>query len=368
MEAGLIVNPVAGVGGPKGLKGSDGTLAGSALDKGAVLTSGHRACEAFDSLIAEAQDELLNLPDIMTCSGSMGEDALRLSGYRNFTIVYEVNDQTTGRDTTEAARVMKERGADIIVFSGGDGTARDVVRGVGEDFPVIGIPAGVKMYTGVFLNRPSDLGRAMLDILINGLRTTKVELLDFDRSSEDPSIGVGRYGRATIPVLQSIQAGKSEYPAEEEDLEGICSYLIEKMQNDTYYVMGTGSTVKAAVRMLGYVTPSLGVDIILGREMEASDVTDTDILSLLHKGKRICVVVTPLGGNGFIFGRGNQQISPAFLSSIEREDLIILATREKINRLGVLRVDTGNAQLDSSLKGLVEVITGYASRKICEVV
>ncbi len=368
LEAGLIVNPVAGTGGPKGLKGSDGSLAGSALEMGAVLISGQRAAEALKSLIIEAQDELIQLPMIMTCSGKMGEDSIKQSGYKSFTVVYEGIEPTSGRDTTSAARVMKEKGADLIIFSGGDGTARDVVEGVGEDFPVIGIPAGVKMYTGIFLNRPSDLGKAVLDILNKGLRTTNVELLDFDRAADGPDMGVGRYGKATVPLLHSIQAGKSEYPTEEEDLEGIRSYLVDNMDNEIYYVMGTGSTVKNTVRMLGYMTPILGVDIFLGKRLVASDVTDTDLLSLLHEGRRIRVILTPLGGNGFILGRGNQQISPAFIASMKREDLIVVASREKINRLGVIRVDTGDALLDSSLKGPVEVITGYASRKICEIV
>ena len=368
LEAGLIVNPVAGVGGPKGLKGSDGSLAGSALEMGAVLISGQRTAEAFESLIREAQDELIQLPRIMTCSGKMGEDSLRQSGYRNFTIVYEAIEPTSDRDTTAAARIMKEKGADMIIFSGGDGTARDVVKGVGGGFPVIGIPAGVKMYTGIFLNRPSDLGRAVMDILNKGLGTTSVELLDFGQASDGPNMGVGRYGKATIPLLQSIQAGKSEYPTADEDLEGISSYLVENMENESYYVMGTGSTVKNTVRMLGYMTPVLGVDIFRGKRLVASDVTDADLLSLLHEGRRLHVIVTPLGGNGFIFGRGNQQISKTFIASLKKEDLIIVASREKINRLGVIRVDTGNTLLDSSLKGPVEVITGYASRKICEIV
>ncbi len=370
IRAGLIVNPVAGVGGPKGLRGSDGELAGRALRNGARQKSGQRAQQAMASLAEAMHDEGMELPEILTCGGAMGEDALKGAHYGNYTVVYNAPRNTTARDTVAAAGLIKERGADIIVFCGGDGTARDVVEGAGSDFPILGIPAGVKMYTGLFLGRPCELGRSMLEIMANGLKTKHVYLLDFAKTDGKEGTGVERYGDAAVPLLRSVQQAKSESPGPGEELEGISDYFLESISSEAYYVMSTGSTVKFILRKLGYNTPVLGVDIMKGRELVGMDVTDDMLDALLHNaaGHELFVVVTPLGGNGFIFGRGNQQISASFISSVGRERVIVVATTEKMNMLRTLRVDTGDPGLDSALRGPIEVLTGYATRRISEVV
>lgn len=370
IKVGLIVNPIAGVGGPKALRGSDGSLPAAALARGARMQSVERTEAAVRSLISACAEELTEIPSILTCAGAMGEEALISASYENFEVVYHPESPTTADDTVKAAKIMKQRGVELLLFTGGDGTARDIVSAVGSEFPVLGIPSGVKMFTGIFLYRPDYLGRAIVQIAANGMRTSQEYLLDFEERGKGEPIGVARFGKATVPVLESVQSAKSESTSDEEELEGIGAYLSESLRVDSYYVVGTGRTVKALMSQLGYNTPVLGVDLLKGNKLEGQDLTDSELNSLLSgvgKG-RIFVIVTPLGGNGFIFGRGNQQISPELLKDIPRKNVVVVSTTAKVNRLERLRVDTGSGAVDSRLKGLTEVIIGYGRRRVCEIV
>lgn len=366
-RAGLIVNPLAGVGGPKALRGSDGPLAADAISKGATMLAADRAREAIRSLIDAYSERQTDPPQVLVCGGPMGEDVLTDSGCEAFRVVYLPDSPTTPQDTVESARIMKEQGADLILFAGGDGTARDVVKGVGPEFPVLGIPAGVKMYTGIFLYRPAQLGRAVMEMEINGLRTSQVNLLDFERQDKNEPSGLAKFGTVTVPLLDWVQTGKSESSSEEDELEGIGTYMREHLSADSYYVIGTGRTVKSILQGLGYDTPVLGVDLLQGDILKGRDLTDTELAGLLTgvDRNRIFFIVTPLGGNGFILGRGNQQISPLLLKGCPRENVIVVSTTSKVNKLGRLRVDTGDNSLDERLRGLTEVITGYGRRRVC---
>lgn len=370
IKVGLLVNPLAGVGGPKALRGSDGVLAADALAKGAKQLSLARAEEAIRSLIEICAEEQTELPSILTCAGAMGEEVLLKTSYRQYSVVYRPGKPTTPKDTVLSATAMKKEGACMILFTGGDGTARDVVAGVGSDFPVLGIPSGVKMFTGVFLWRPDQLGKAISQIIAQGLRTSKLELLDFREQGKGEPVGVAKFGTVTVPVLDSVQSGKSESASEEEELAGIGVYIREFLRDDCYYVMGTGRTAKSVLRVLGHETPVLGVDLLRGDKLVGKDLTDTELNDMLSGvGKdRIYIMVTPLGGNGFILGRGNQQISPELLTDIPRRNVVVVSTTEKLNRLNSLRVDTGDGPLNTRLRGLTEVITGYGRRRVCEVV
>lgn len=369
IRAGLIVNPVAGVGGPKAHKGSDGSIAAAAMAEGAVPLAGSRTREAIISLIASVHEEGVELPEMVTCSGSMGEQELVAAGFPGFSVIYNAPSVTSASDTARAAALMKEHGMDIILFAGGDGTARDVARAVGEEFPILGIPAGVKMYTGAFLNMPSDLGRALIQLMTQGIRTMKIELLDFSSQPDAGSIGVEVYGKASIPVISCSQAGKSEHPSTQEELDGISSRVLEKMKSGAYFVMGTGNTVKAIMRRLGHSTPVLGVDLLIGTRLLASDVTDERLTELLSgvPDESIFIVVSPIGGNGFLFGRGNQQIPSSIIGKAAGGNIIVVSTTEKMNRLRKLRVDSGDTMLDLKLKGIVEVITGYTTLRVSEI-
>lgn len=369
MIVGFIVNPLAGIGGPKALKGSDGRLAESAIRLGAKAAAPEKARIAVASLLDALRDEGIEEPHLLTCSGPMGEESLKKAGYVNYSIVYSPKEVTAPEDTTNAAREMMVGGADIVLFTGGDGTARDVVAATGMKLPVLGIPSGVKMYSGAFLNTPGELGPAMIEILTGGMKTARIELLDFDREPDGSEPAVAKYGQALTPVLSRVAGGKSEEPSVEEELEGISAYVIDSMISDCLYVMGTGSTVKFILRKLGYFTPVLGIDILINRKLVEKDVTDESLGRLLGGAemKKVFLILTPLGGNGFILGRGNQQLTSSLVSSLPRENIIIIATKDKMNKLKELKVDTGDETVDRKLKGIVEVVTGYGLRMVSRI-
>ncbi len=95
--------------------------------------------------------------EFFTAGGVMGEDVLRTRTDK-VTVVYATPENTSDRDTRGACAALLEAGIDILLFTGGDGTARDVMDAVDEQVPVIGIPSGVKMHSGVFANTPHDAG------------------------------------------------------------------------------------------------------------------------------------------------------------------------------------------------------------------
>lgn len=368
MLVGFIVNPVAGLGGPPGLRGSDGGRASAALAAGSLPTAGRRAEAAVRSVMSSYAEEGIEPPEIITCGGEMGENVLRRCAYGRFRVVYSPDAQSRPEDTTKAASAMKVEGAAILIFAGGDGTARDIAAGAGEGMPVLGIPAGVKMYTGAFLYRPAELGNAMLE-LEGGIVGRKTDILDFANAGTAMESGVAVYGSISVPALASVQPGKSEEMLPGDEIEGIAAYIVEHLLPDDYYIMGTGSTVKGVLRALGHSTHPMGVDLLKGRVLVAEDAGERELSEQL-KGvppERIHLVVTPLGGNGFILGRGNQQISPPLIERIPRRNITIVSTSGKLRRAGTLHVDTGSNPADRSLRGVAEVLTGYAYWKVCEV-
>jgi predicted polyphosphate/ATP-dependent NAD kinase len=111
---------------------------------------------------------------------------------------------------------------------------------------------------------------------------------------------------------------------------------------------------------LGLAKTVLGVDAVRAGELVARDVDEATILALLD-GTRATVVVTPIGGQGFVFGRGNQQLSAEVLGRVGRRGVVVVATESKLAALGgrPLLVDTGDDAVDSMLAGYVRIVTGY---------
>lgn len=369
VRIGLVVNPIAGIGGRVALKGSDGaeTLA-RALRLGAVPSSGARAVRALERLRAEAPEGSFEL---LVAPGPMGEEPARAAGLDGRVVGELASSTTTAEDTRAIALAM--RGAvDLLLFAGGDGTAADVLAAVGDHVPAIGIPAGVKTHSAAFAVTPEAAGylAAMLARGVS-LRETQAEVLDLDEDAyRRGEIAPRLVGYLRVPQERRlVQPRKAPTPAGEAvALASIAADVVEHMEPGRAYVLGPGTTVRAVAERLGVPKTLVGVDVVRDRTLVAADVAERDLLGLLAEGP-VSVVVTPIGGSGFILGRGNQQIGPEVVRRVGREHVIVLATPWKLASLegAPLRVDSGDPEVDRLLAGHLRVITGYGDRAICRV-
>jgi predicted polyphosphate/ATP-dependent NAD kinase len=360
---GFIVNPVAGLGGRVGLKGSDGlVIQQRARELGAVPEALDRAAEALRMLKKSAGD----LEKLATYPGEMGENVAVRCGFSPI-IIGDINfGQTTAADTQRAAHEMHAMGVDLIMFAGGDGTARNICDAVGVTVPTIGIPAGVKIHSAVFGVSPASAGELAALFLRDEIHTLRdAEVIDIDEVAYRKGIVSQRlFGFLQIPYQRRlVQVRKSPNPVSEEAvLNAIALDVIDHMDED-YYIVGPGTTTRSILTNLGLSKTLIGVDVVCGRKLVIADANEMSLLELLenHAAK---VVVTPIGGQGYIFGRGNQQISPKVLSKIGLDNIIVISALEKILSLGgrPLLVDTGDYEIDKALSRYIKIVTGYGER------
>jgi predicted polyphosphate/ATP-dependent NAD kinase len=364
---GLVVNPVAGIGGRVGLKGSDGTeIQRRALELGAVPQAQPRAIQALQRLIPlREQIQLITYP------AEMGEDAASACGFPPATVGSIQPGRTTAEDTRRAAKDMRGLGADLLLFAGGDGTARNIYEAVGADLAVLGIPAGVKIHSAVYATHPAAAGD-LAALYLQGRADTvrEAEVMDIDEEAfRQGSLSARLYGYLKIPVWTGlVQSQKVPSAGEEAALASLAADVAEKMEPDCLYILGPGTTVRAIASELGVNKTLLGVDVVLNRELVAADANEAQLLSLLE-GRRARIVVTPIGGQGFLFGRGNQQISPRVIQAVGRDNILVASTPDKLHALGQqpLWVDTGDPEVDQMLSGYLLVVTGYNERAIRKV-
>jgi len=355
---GLIVNPLAGVGGSVGLKGSDGEeTALKALAMGAELKANLRTQQALEPL-AGLDIELITYP------GEMGEESARIAGFAPRVIGTITRGHTTEEDTERAAREMAQQGVDLILFAGGGGTARTICHAIGDSTPVLGIPAGVKIHSGVYTVTPKAAGEVVA-MLVRGELVTLAdqEVRDIDEDAfRQGRVRAKYYGELLVPeegrFLQHVKNGGRE--VEELVLDDIAADFAENMQDNVRYIMGSGSTVQAIMDHLGLENTLLGVDLIENGQLIGQDLTTQQLLDLTC-GYDTRLVITVIGGQGLIIGRGNQQLSPELLKRIGRENIIVVATKSKIKALEgrPLIVDSGDAELNHQLSGLIRIVTGY---------
>jgi predicted polyphosphate/ATP-dependent NAD kinase len=358
-KLGLIVNPIAGMGGRVGLKGTDGPeMLRKAIELGAKPWAEDRAVEALKALLP-----IKNSLIIYTYPHKMGENAAKRAGF-NPKVMGSIGEETTADDTVRAAGDMKDAGVDILLFVGGDGTARDVCRSIGTSLITLGIPAGVKVYSSVFSTSPKTGGELALKFLRGEINDIiEAEVLDIDEDSfREGRLSVKLYGYLKIPYDSSyIPGGKvPSSHSESYDREAIAAELLDIIEDDVIYLIGPGSTTKEVMKLLNLDFSPLGVDAILNGKLIGKDLNERQIIYLIS-GRKAKVVVTPIGGQGYVFGRGNQQISPDVLRRIGKENVIIVATRGKLESLRgrPLLIDTGDESLDIELSGYYKVITGY---------
>jgi len=362
VKIGLIVNPVAGMGGRVGLKGTDGD---ETLRRAVALG----AEPVAPRLAVEALKELKTDPEIVTYPGDMGENEARAIGLEP-EVIGGIAGRTTAEDTKRAAKDIS-RSAGFILFAGGDGTARDICEAIDEAVVVLGIPTGVKMHSACFAISAKHAGRMARMYLESSLPVREAEVMDIDEETfRAGRLSARLYGFLRVPYEEHmIQSSKAESITWEEDaLSGIALDVIEGMEKDCYYILGPGTTTKAIADELGFEKTLLGVDIVYDGELVAKDAGEAGILSTID-AKKARIIVTLIGGQGFLFGRGNQQISAHVIRKVGRENVIVVATKGKILSLNgrPLLVDTGDEEVDGMLRGYVRVITDYGRSTVYRV-
>ncbi len=356
---GLLINPVAGLGGSVALKGSDGEgTTQQALSLGAKPQAAIRTASALKVLPRDSVE-------VITYPHEMGEDLATELGF-SVKVIGKINAGcTSAEDTERAVKELIAEGIDLLLFAGGDGTARNICNATPDNFPVLGVPAGVKIHSGVYAVTPKAAGE-IVAMLVKGELVTlaEQEVRDIDEDAfREGRVRAKYFGELLVPMehryLQQVKNGGSK-EVESLVLADIAAYIAESLEPNTRYIMGSGTTVAAVMEEIGLANTLLGVDVIENSQLIARDCTAQQLLELTE-GVSAKLLVTVIGGQGHILGRGNQQLSPALIRRIGRDNIIVVATKTKLTELQgrPLIVDTGDEVLDRSLAGLIPVVTGY---------
>lgn len=367
LHIGLLANPLAGLGGSIALKGSDGEVMRARV---AELTpeQRQRSLDRLRRALAPLAALAGNIR-FSTWGGAMGEDALTEMAAPVTVLGQPGPGLSSATDTREAVAKLRDAGIDILVFAGGDGTARDIYDVVGESLPVLGVPAGVKMHSGVFAVSPEAAGELLLELARGGLVGLRLqEVRDIDEEAFREGVVRSRfYGDMQVPgegrYLQHTKIGGRE--SHELVAADIAAWIVEHMEDDTTYLVGPGSTTAAIMEQLGLENTLLGVDVVRNNEVLANDADEETLLRhIAEAGGKVTIIVTAIGGQGHIFGRGNQQFSPAVIRGAGPERIVVVAAKSKIAELEgrPLLVDTNDPELDRALCGYREIITGYDDR------
>lgn len=368
LRLGLVINPYAGVGGPLALKGSDALPdAVHARAKAAAGAVDSPAQQRVLALLQALQTQPGFAPErlrLLTVAGAMGGDVICRAGLTADMLPLQLPLASTAADTRAAARALLAEGIDLLLFAGGDGTARDICAEVGLSVPVLGIPAGVKMHSGVFAINPALAATLLGELLAGHWVSLDVgEVRDIDEAEVRAGrVRAKHYGELRVPVaahyLQQVKCSGREVEALV--IGEMAAGLVAMLAPGVTYAFGPGTTVAAAMTALDLPNTLLGFDLVRDGELLQADASADDLLRAAAEGE-LRVVITPTGGQGSLIGRGNQQLSPALLREIGRDGVIVLATHAKLDALEgrPLRLDTGDAALDAAWSGLWPISTGY---------
>jgi predicted polyphosphate/ATP-dependent NAD kinase len=360
IRIGLIVNPLAGIGGAVGLKGSDGdAIVAQALALGAQKRAAER--------VAITLEHLLPVQDFIqwfTWGGEMGEQCLRDGGFAPQVLGQPGDAHSTADDTVAAARTLRDAGVDLLLFAGGDGTARDIVRAVGTSVPALGIPAGVKIHSGVYAVHAKGAADIILQMIRGELvSVTEGEVRDIDEEAfRQGRVQARHFGELKVPAegryLQHVKCGGREVEALV--LEEIAAQIADHLEADVLYIVGPGTTTKAIFDYLALPKTLLGVDLLLNGTVVQADATEQQILEWQQRFPS-SIIVTLIGGQGHVFGRGNHQISPPVIEKAGIGNIHIVATKSKLKELEgrPLLVDTWSEVLNQRLSCFMPVITGF---------
>jgi predicted polyphosphate/ATP-dependent NAD kinase len=359
VRIGLIVNPIAGMGGSVALKGTDGDCATRAAARGAQPRAGSRARRALRNLISE------NLV-IVAAPGEMGADLTTAEGLPTEIIGLAMESPTTAADTRAAALAIASSGVELLLFAGGDGTLRDIWETIGTTVPVLGIPSGVKMHSGAFAATPERAGEAVRSHIrrsARGARLRAAEVVDLVSNDIDRrSYGSGPrlYGEVMVPAYAPGLVGpKTITSPNEAALDALARRTARELEAGTTHLFGPGTTTMRVLRHLGLEGTLLGVDAVRDGRLVGVDLDERDLLCLVRESPA-AIIAGVIGGQGFLFGRGNQQLSPAVIRAVGLDRIRVLADPAKLRALdpAVLRVDTGDPDLDADLSGYRTVAIG----------
>ncbi|MEM1657879.1 MAG: ATP-NAD kinase family protein [Candidatus Jordarchaeales archaeon] len=366
---GFLINPIAGIGGRYGFKGSDDPkLVALALKKGARLVSPERAERTLKVLYPVRQSLRLLCPP-----GIMGAAIAKKYSFNVDELPLDIREQTTPQDTINAAKIMLEENVSLILYAGGDGTTVDLLSAVGQNVPILGIPAGVKIWSATFAENPETAGQIAIRFLWEELPLREAEVLDVDEEAfRRGELMVKLKGYALTPYEPFLlQGAKMMTPPScyERDAQlAIANYIKELMEPGVLYILGPGSTCKVIADVLGIEKTPLGVDLVKDGKLVVKDASEEEILKTLAREKEARIIVSPIGRQGFIFGRGNAQISSEVIRKVGLNNVIIVATPYKLSSLPFLRVDTGDPELDAKFRNnYVKIIIGYHEETVKKV-
>lgn len=369
---GVLVNPDAGLGGKLGLKGSDGQ-ADIARSMGAEDRSGPRMEKMLSYFFSINRAENL---EWITSDGRMGSDWFPNELKDKIQFLHKSKGKTSASDTSEAVKILLESNIDILIYGGGDGTTRDIVSNLQKNnhpkLPIIGVPSGVKMHSGCFAASPKAAAEVLSSWIRGDLLISNTEVLDLDEEKYRQGEWIVRlYAEAMTPNSPKWMQGSKELiqtDSEEEIIHGISEHIYETfVKKDRMIIWGSGGTLSTIGQILSFKLTTLGIDISVGNSQIATDVNEQQLIHNIrnHSGP-ISLLLSPMGGQGFLIGRGNLQISPKVITMVGIENIIGIVTPSKLLSVRKLRIDSGDDELDTEFSKLkyMKVIQGYRTTRI----
>ncbi len=369
----FVVNPIAGMGGRVGLKGTDG-VADKAKKLGAKPVAPGKATDMIKEFLSEYREK----EDIIwfTCSDLMGQDELKKSGAKNIKIVYTTKEDTTAsQDTKNACKVFLKKNVDIIVFCGGDGTARDVFSMVKNKIPLLGIPSGVKMHSAVFGINTEASAKMLHEFIKKRLTIGDAEIMDLDEERyRKGEWNIKLFGVAKGIVEPTyIQVGKTSFESVSDNTvkDEIAEHIEDEIKENPefLYLFGSGGTIDYIADKLGFKNTLLGIDAVYKNKVVGNDLNEEKILDLLNKYPKAKVILSPIGAQGFILGRGNLQLSPKVIKKIGLDNIIVVSTPSKLAGTPKIRVDTGDSSLDKKFEEheFMMIVIGYRLSRVVRI-
>ena len=364
MRLAVVVNPDAGLGGKLGFKGSDGRAA-EARAAGAQDRAGPRMRICLEKLAELAREPI----EILAWDGRMGGDWIP----GEYTSTGKTPETT---DATSTSEFIKAHSPDLFLYAGGDGTTRDIVEALGErETPLVGVPGGVKMHSGCFATTPKAAAEVVWSFFTGDLMVARTEVMDLDEEVyRKGEWKVRMYGEAFTPASPRWMQGAKEQvqrESEEETLEAMSSHVANLVEEnpDLMLVWGSGGTLRQMCKQNGHESTLLGIDIQHAGKMY-NDLNENGLLEIInqHQGE-IKLLLSPMGGQGFLIGRGNLQLSPDVLRAIGTDNILGIATPAKLLGLNELRIDTGDEDLDAEIRGkkYLKVLQGYRTTRVIRV-